>query len=220
MTGYELSPAELEATLEYELLDRLREIAVRSRIAVLAGLPQAVDGGIVNAAAMSDAAGSVRAVHHKAHLFGDLDRSLFLSGSSAVTVTELNGVRIAILICYDAEFPETVREAALADAHLVAVPTAQMEPFEFVADHLVRTRAWENQIYVAYANHVGVERELTYVGRSSIVAPSGQVLVRADGDDVVVADVSVDRVTAGRAANPYLDDRRPDLYLEGARDDS
>lgn len=68
----------------------------------------------------------------------------------------------------------------MAGAHLVAVPTAaQMEPFAFIADAVIRTRAWENQVYVAYINHDGAEAETVYVGRS-IVAPDASVLDRIE----------------------------------------
>ncbi|MGZ5405285.1 MAG: nitrilase-related carbon-nitrogen hydrolase, partial [Nocardioides sp.] len=123
------------------------------------------------------------------------------------------GVRIATMICYDVEFPETVRAAALAGAHLVAVPTAQMEPFAFVADQLVRTRAWENQIYVAYINHDGCEDDLDFVGRSSIVAPDSTVLDSVErGTRLIYATVDPDHVGLQQRANPYLTDRRAALY--------
>jgi predicted amidohydrolase len=118
-----------------------------------------------------------------------------------------------MMICYDVEFPEAVRHAALAGAHLVAVPTAQMQPFEFVADHLIRTRAWENQLYVAYINHDGSEADTMYVGRSSIAAPDATVLSRIEsGSGLLYADVDTAVVDAAREANPYLLDRRPTLY--------
>ncbi len=41
------------------------------------------------------------------------------------------------MLCYDVEFPETVRAASLAGAHLVAVPSAQMEPFHFIAEQVL-----------------------------------------------------------------------------------
>lgn len=65
-----------------------------------------------------------------------------------------------------------------AGAHLVAVPTAQMgNSFAFIADAVNWTRAWENQVYVAYINYDGAEAETVYVGKcSSIVAPDASVL--------------------------------------------
>jgi predicted amidohydrolase len=88
-----------------------------------------------------------------------------------------------------------------------------MTPFEFVAEQVVRARAWENQVYVAYINHDGRERTLEYVGRSSIVAPSGDVLAGAEhGDQLLLATIDTDVVSRARAENPYLIDRRLDLY--------
>ena len=119
------------------------------------------------------------------------------------------------MICYDVEFPEFVRAAALAGAHLVAVPTAQMAPFSFIADDVVRVRAWENQIYVAYANHHGSGATLTYVGRSSIVAPDATVLdAIVDGEGLIYATVDPAVVGLAQAQNPYLKDRVQGLYRD------
>ena len=66
-----------------------------------------------------------------------LDRDAFSRRGRPADVAELDGVRLGILICYDVEFPENVRLLALAGVELVAVPTANMAPFDFVADSLV-----------------------------------------------------------------------------------
>jgi predicted amidohydrolase len=72
-------------------------------------------------------------------------------------LVELEGWKLGLLICYDLEFPENARRLALAGAELILVPTANMVPFDFVADVTVRARAFENQCYVAYANYCGHE---------------------------------------------------------------
>lgn len=85
----------------------------------------------------------------------------------------------------------------------------------FVAERLVPVRAWENQVYVAYVNRTGEEGDLRYVGRSSIVAPSGEVRSALGPDEpqgLLIATVDADVVARARLANPYLDDLRPDLY--------
>ena len=45
-----------------------------------------------------------------------------------------------------------------------------------VAKHVIPARAYENQLYVAYANHSGDDDGLSYVGLSSICGPDGAVL--------------------------------------------
>jgi predicted amidohydrolase len=106
-----------------------------------------------------------------------------------------------------------VRGAALGGAHLVAVPTAQMTPFTFVAEQVIRARAWENQVYLAYVNHDGAEATLTYVGRSSIVAPDATVLDSVEhGTRLIYAEIDPHLVQAQQKENPYLGDRRAPLY--------
>lgn len=195
------------------LLDTAAEIARRHGIGIVLGLPERIGDGVGNCAVLLDEHGDVRARHVKTHLFGELDGGRFRAGDRLVTAVDFHGVRIALLICYDVEFPESVRAAALAGAELIAVPTAQMEPYGHIADTVIPTRAWENQVYVAYANHVGREADTVYVGRSSVVAPDGAPLARAgEQPNLLVADMDTDVVAAARRANPYLTDRRVDLY--------
>lgn len=212
ITGYAVGDA-LPELAAMDVLAPVRTLAAQLGIAILLGAPEATEQGIYNAAYFVDDRGGLRSCYRKAHLFAELDRSQFLAGDDLYALTEFRGVRIATMICYDVEFPETVRAAALAGAHLVAVPTAQMEPFEFVAEQLVRTRAWENQVYVAYINHDGIEKDLTYVGRSSIVAPDATVLDSVEhGTRLIYATIDPDLVDVQQKVNPYLEDRRAALY--------
>ncbi|WP_380171862.1 carbon-nitrogen hydrolase family protein [Kineococcus sp. DHX-1] len=212
LTGYNVGPLVQELARE-PLTERVADVAARHGVALAVGLPLPAATGVNNSVVLVDGRGHHLARYDKTHLFGDLDRALFVPGSEPVVTVDLEGVRIAFLICYDVEFPETVRAAALAGADLVVVPTAQMEPFAFVAEHLIRVRAWENQVHVAYVNHVGAEGDLRYVGRSSICAPSGDVLAVGGPADaaLLVADVDPEVVRVARRENPYLDDLRPEF---------
>ena len=212
LTGYDIGPLVHELG-RMDLTAAAACIAGEERIALIVGLPLFEAGRYYNAAVFIDETGEVRSTYRKTHLFSELDRTYFSAGSELVSIVEFRGVRIATLICYDVEFPEAVRAAAIAGAHLIAVPTAQMVPFEFIAEQVVRTRAWENQVYVAYANHDGHELTLSYVGRSRIVDPFATVLDSVEhGTRTLTATIDTEVVGEARRANPYLDDRRSDLY--------
>lgn len=212
LTGYNIGE-ELFELAKQELLQMVQQVAREEGIAMIVGLPEHEEGRFYNAVMFLDEFGAVLGRYRKTHLFGSLDRNSFARGEQLVSTVDYRGVRLAILICYDVEFPETVRAAALSGAHAVIVPTAQMTPFEFIADEVIRVRAWENQIYIAYLNHDGSEGDLTYVGRSSIVDPSAQVLDSIiHGTGLLTAVVDTDIVHEARLRNPYLRDRRPDLY--------
>ena len=217
VTGYDIGAQEVARLARQDLLGPVRRIAADTGLAIVLGAPEADGEDVYNSAFFVDDTGEVTGRYRKTHLFGELDRRTFAPGHDLVHVVEHRGLRIALLICYDVEFGEAVRAAARAGAHLVAVPTAQMEPFAFVAEHVIRTRAWENQVYVAYVNHDGVEGGTTYVGRSSVVAPSGDVLDSVvHGDHLLVADVDPAVVADAQRRNPYLTDLRSDLYARHA----
>jgi 5-aminopentanamidase len=184
-------------------------------IAIVGGLPERLPHGIANTVLFLDDSGAELARYRKTHLFSALDRTLFVPGDVLPAPVTFRGVQISLLICYDVEFPETVRTVALAGAEVILVPTAQMEPYEFLAEKLVRVRAWENRLYIAYINRSGAEGKLRYVGRTSIVGPSGEVLAARGGthdEGIVIAVVDTEITASARQRNPYLSDRRPALY--------
>ncbi|MFI8436527.1 carbon-nitrogen hydrolase family protein [Streptomyces sp. NPDC079020] len=189
------------------------DIAVRHGIAVLYGYPERADELIYNAAQLIGPDGTPLANYRKTHLFGGFEQEWFTPGEQPVVQAELDGVRIGLLICYDVEFPENVRAHALAGTDLLLVPTALMHPFQFVAESLVPVRAFESQMYLAYANRTGPEGEFAFTGLSCLAGPDGTVRARAgSGEELIVGDVDPGLLNASRAANPYLRDRRPGLY--------
>jgi predicted amidohydrolase len=185
------------------------EITRRTGVAVVYGYPElGASGEVYNAAQLIDH-GQVIGRHRKAHLYGDLDRSRFTPARDVAGVCTLRGHQVALLICYDVEFPESVRSVALRGAGTVLVPTANMTGSEIVSTVLVRARAYENSCYVAYANYCGAEGGLIYAGLSTICSPDGTVLALAGTDpDLLVADLS----PGGGQPTPYLADRRGDLF--------
>ena len=171
------------------------------------------DGLIYNSVQLIDCHGHRLLNYRKTHLFGALDHSLFSPGPDAFPVIELNGWKVGMLICYDLEFPENTRRLALAGAQLIVVPTANMAPYDFIADVTVRSRAFENQCYVAYANYCGSESTIHYCGQSSIAAPDGQQVALAQRDETLISAVlDPQKLTDAQAGNSYLADRRPELY--------
>lgn len=185
------------------------EIARRHGLGIVYGHPERAPGGhAYNAATLVGPDGAVRGRHRKVHLFGDLDRALFVANPQPPMAFDFDGARVGILICYDVEFPEAVRRLAVDGAQAVLVPTANMAGCEEVQEFLVRARACENGCGVVYANYCGADDVFGYNGRSVICGPDGEVLAQAgaEGEQILIADLP------GRAKGTYLADRRPGLY--------
>ncbi len=214
LSGYNIGP---ENALRYAFgqdgLAPAREIAAAHRIALVFGYPERLSEQVANSAVLIGPAGDILLNYRKSHLFGALDRAMFKALGSEFPVVSLGGWNIGLLICYDIEFPEPARLLALGGADIILVPTAQMVPYTQVARLVIPARAYENQVYLAYANHSGRDDGLDYIGLSSICGPDGAVLAAAGaGEEMLYATAEKPHHRAVRLADPLLADRRPELY--------
>lgn len=176
-------------------------------IAILYGFAERQDGQIFNSASCISKDGALLATHRKLLLPPGFEGDHFCPGIG-YTLFELNGFKLATLICYDAEFPETFRAVAQAGAELVLVPTALGAQWGVVANTVIPARAFENGIYVCYANSCGHENGMDFYGGSCVIAPDGQELARAgDGEELLRVQTNPEAVAAAQARLPYLTDR-------------
>ncbi|MFP8964049.1 carbon-nitrogen hydrolase family protein [Streptomyces nanhaiensis] len=219
LTGYAIGErvAELAEPADGPGAEAVSRIAAEHGIAVAYGYPERDGEAVYNCAGLVGPDGARLADYRKTHLYGGFEASAFRPGDTPVVQADVDGVRVGMLVCYDVEFPENVRAHALAGTELLLVPTALMRPYEIVARTLLPARAFENQLYIAYANRCGTEGEgedaIAFTGLSCLAAPDGTVRARAGaGEDLITADVDTGRLRASRADNPYLRDRRPELY--------
>lgn len=200
---------------------RLAGAAREHGVVVVAGFPELADGGeVFNSAVLADPSG-VRAVYRKAHLW-DREKELFTPGSAPPAVVDTSVGRVGMMVCYDLEFPEWLRLAALDGAEIVCAPTnwpAEPRPAGERPVEVVRLQASAsvNRVYVAAADRVGDERGVEWVGGSAIVGPDGYPLAVADpagGEQLLVAAcrpaAARDKQVSPR--NDVLADRRTDLY--------
>ena len=186
---------------------RFAELAHNLGIAIVYGYPERDEGCIHNAAAFVSADGELLANHRKQlNSPGSFEEACFAPGETT-TMLSYRGIEIALLICYEVEFPEAVRCAAVAGAKLVLVPTALAGQWGVVADCVVPARAFENGVWLAYANHAGRENGLDYLGGSKIVAPDGRIEAAAGAEEALIAaPIDTARVEAAQRRLPYLRD--------------
>lgn len=217
LTGYNIGTDAVRRLAEASdgaSAQQVAEIARSSGVAIVYGYPELDDQGqVYNAVQLIDRHGERLGNYRKTHLYGDLDRAQFSVGAQPPALLEFNGWKLAMLICYDLEFPENARRVALQGADLILVPTANMRPYEFIADVTVRSRAFENQCYVAYANYCGKESSLEYCGLSSIAGPDGQLVAKAgDEEALIIGTLDKGVLEGSRAVVTYMADRRPGVY--------
>jgi len=203
---------------------RASSLAKKYNAGIVYGYPEIPqersDSRLFNSAIFIGRNGETLINYHKTHCWSDYEKKYFQNGESLSPIVDFEGWKVAMLICFDVEFPETSRSLALDGAELLLVPTALCS--SFFAKHTVLSRAAENLCFLCYVNNVGplycedLKKELQFCGLSVIVAPNGDELVRGDEENkgllVATLDANAPQYRECKLVNPYFEDRRPKLY--------
>ena len=202
------------------VIRRLVEASADHGLRTVVGYLERTATGVANAASLVGPRG-VEAHYRKTHL-PHLGADRWTEpGCAPFTVHEAGNLRVGMLICYDASFPEATRLLALGGADLVLLPTNWPAEAMLKAQFLPNARAYENVIYFASVNRVGEERGYRFHGGSRVCGPEGDVLAEGplNAEAILVCDVDPARARAKRIERRkgeyWIDriaQRREDLY--------
>jgi predicted amidohydrolase len=159
--------------------------------------------------------GEVVATYDKLHVY-DVDlptgerwrESASVRPGDGAVVAETPWGGLGLTICYDIRFPQLHRALAKAGAKMIAVPAAFTVPTgEAHWEVLLRARAIESGAWVLAPAQAGEHEDGRRTwGRSTIVAPWGEVVAKLDNDEpgVLFATLDFDAVDKARNAVPQL----------------
>ena len=217
-TGYDLANAtDYAAKLSTGMFEQLKDCARDNSIAVFGSILERKGDQVMNCATYHDAAGEVRGVYRKIHLFRLFDEHRWLGEGLQPTIIDLPWGRAGLSICYDLRFPELYRRYAVAEgAKLMLIcaewPLVRVQHWRA----LLIARAIENQCFVVATNSCGDTGGTVFAGHSMIIDPWGKVLAEAAEDETLLtAKIDLDEVDRVRQQIPVFADRRPDAYLTG-----
>ena len=218
-TGFTMDTAHQAESRDGASLTGLRALARDAGVALVGGVPIREGESCYNMAFLIDAQGEVVAEYRKQRVFRYArEGEHYVSGESAC-VAELNGVRVALLICFDLRYPELFRAVARdVDAIILIAnwPASRRAHW----DALIVARAIENQCYVAAVNRTGTADGLEYDGGSVVIGPWGERLAAtaaAGTTATLTATVDSAEVARVRTAFPVLDDAPVSRGCPGAR---
>lgn len=220
--GYSLRATTLALAepVDGQAIRALGEIAARFSLVIVAGFLERAPGHLDrphNAAVVLGRDGRLLGVYRKTHLY-DREHDAFTPGDAYPVVPVPLGpgrarLPLGMCICADIEYPEVARLLALGGAQLIAVPSADMEPFRAQQAANLMGRAIENNIHVALANTVDRRPNATFFGGSGIAAPDGGLTSAGYlRPRLVVATLRDSAVEASGGAGGYLRQRRVDTY--------
>ena len=146
--------------------------------------------------------------YDKRHLFSFAGEDRRFTAGSEKVITEYNGVRFFLQICYDLRFPCFSRNILPNPYDAVIYVASWPSPRIGAWDTLLKARAIENQCYAIGVNRVGKDPSCQYNGHSSIVDPYGNASAScAEGvEEIVSADLDLDSLQAFRDKFPMLND--------------
>lgn len=166
-------------------------------------------------------------IQEKLHITPTEVKEWKLTPGDELRIFDTEKGKIAVLICYDVEFPELARMARAKGADLLFVPSCTDDRHGFLrVRYTAHARAVENQVYVVTSGTVGALPTVDFMranyGQSAIITPNDipfppdGILAQGDlnQDMIITADLDLSLLQEVRDSGSVTtwQDRRTDLY--------
>ena len=210
-----------------DFLDAFHQMAVKYNVNIIGGSHFVIEGEhLRNVAYLFRRDGTIER-QYKIHITPSEKRWWGVKPGHDVNVFTTDRGKIAILICYDIEFPELARIAASKGAQILFVPfnTDNREGYLRIR-YCAQARCIENHVYTVVSGCVGnlpfVDNADVHYAQSGIFTPADVAFSR-DGiaaectpniEHLVVHDVDIELLRRHRLAGTVQNwnDRRTDVY--------
>ncbi|WP_321309725.1 nitrilase-related carbon-nitrogen hydrolase [Marinifilum fragile] len=214
-TGYNFDSKEqafnLSETInESVFLTFLKDACKEYQFAVATGYSEKEGTKLFNSSVLIDETGVI-SVYRKLHLFMN-EKNIFEPGNIDLSVIDYKGVKLGMLVCFDWMFPETWRKLALLGAELILHPSNLVLPY---AQSVIPSYSLVNRVFIATANRIGTEKELTFTGQSIITGTKGEVLAKAGlSEEILMVEIDPKKAEDKMITplNDAFKDRRTDIY--------
>jgi N-carbamoylputrescine amidase len=201
----------------------MQDVARKHRVALIVPIYEREQEGVYyNTAAVLHNDGTYLGKYRKTHIPhvapGFWEKFYFRPGNLGYPVFDLGFAKIGVYICYDRHFPEGARALGLNGAEIVFNPSATVAGLsEYLWKLEQPAHAVANGYFVGAINRVGTEAPWNighFYGSSYFCDPRGHIFAEAsrDHDEVLTADLDLDKIAEVRKTWQFFRDRRPDMY--------
>jgi len=177
---------------EPQFVERAQRLAAEEQVYLAMGMGTVHPGDALpleNKVIVIDPSGRIVVSYLKSHPVMGWEKGIMRVGDGRLPVVDTSDGRFATAICYDADFPEFIRQAGRSSADLLIVPANDWKEVKAVHSNMAAFRAIENGVPLVRATASGI---------SSAFDPWGRVLSVADyfavGERTMNAQVPVGRV--------------------------
>lgn len=214
-------------TLKDYTISEMKFAAKKLEVTLIVPIYQKKGSHYLNTAVVIDKRGKIKGQYSKTHIPHDpgfYEKEYFEESKSGYKIFNVDGVKFAVLICYDQWFPEAARLARLNGAQIIFYPTAigditgneEEGDWHDAWETVQRGHAISNSLYVAAINRVGKEGNINFWGQSFVSDPFGKILKRASGtrQETIIVDLDLEQNNFYAEGWGFLDNRRPDTYTK------
>ncbi len=197
--------------------ERFGDLARELGVYILLGMSESLDGEILNAMPVISPQGEVIDVFRKVHINKYEATGGWRNGSRFPVwefKTPAGQFRGGIMICYDREVPESARILMLKGADVIFNPLACGCPTNDIHRCLLRTRAFENELYLFMVNNAAPRMN----GHSMVFDYNGDIVREMGEEECAFAHeldfdaLNVHRCETKEAGIYGFHHRRPELY--------
>ncbi len=152
---------------------------------------------------------------HIAQAKGFYEQDYYTPSDDGFNVINTNFGVIAIVICFDRHYPESIRTAALKGADLILIPTANTvgEPSEMF-EWEIKVQSFQNSVPIVMCNRTGREGDTTFSGETLWTSANGDTLKKLGSEETVeICEIDISKTKSIRARKTYTSLRRENMYL-------
>ncbi len=219
LTGYTLRDRymELAEDLDGASVRKIMDFARDHERWLIVGMPEIDPGrtGVLYNSALVASPDGEPETYRKMILanFGPFEEDLYFARGDRMPIFDTPVGRMGIEICFDIFFPEITKLYALEGADIVTCISASPSTTREFFEKIMPARAIENTIFIAYANMVGTEQNMTFWGGDQLIGPRGNL--KAGGkpfvEGLVNAEVDLSELEVARQFRPTIRETRKDL---------
>ena len=207
LTGFTMKSDEFAESLQGESFNFFSELAISKKTHIFAGVIVKSNKRNFNTLIHIKPDGKLLKLYRKIHPFSYSDEDRFFDPGRKPARTKVKSWQVGLSICYDLRFPELYRKYGKKRVHLIVNianwPDTRIEHWRT----LLKSRAIENQCYVAGVNRVGKDPKLNYTGFSCVYDPMGKEIIAVENEErLIIAEIDKNIVQQIRKEFPFLED--------------
>jgi len=197
------------------IIKSLTELCNKNDLYIVTGFAEKDKNKLYNSSLLIGPKGLIH-TYRKIHLFNQ-EKYWFDPGNKDLEVSEIRGIKVGMMICWDWIYPEVARKLTVLGADVICHPSNLVLPY---CQYTMVSRSMENNVFIITANRIGADKrphgDLKFTGKSQITGPEGKILFKAKSkkEELILVEIDINKARdkSITSTNDLLKDRRTELY--------